>query len=395
MRSIFAKSLIIAMAIWLSLGAVTVQAAPQPQEHIHVVQRGETLSYIALRYGTSVEALARANGIADLDLIFVGQRLTIPTISHITGQIHIVQRGETLLSIASRYGTSVEVLAQANGIADLNLIYEAQQLIVSSSLPFPFTSVEVTPSPAVQGQTLVIKVRMDEEEAALEGSLDGRLLTFVEGEGYRWALAGIHALAQPGLHFLELEADGAEATRAVQVVAGEFPVEYIRFSPGVSKLLDPAILEEEKERMAEVFAVFSPERRWEGLFAVPVQGRISSPFGAQRSYNGGPVSSYHGGVDYGASVGTPVHAAEAGRVVLAEELKVRGKAVVIDHGLGVMSGYWHLSDIAVRAGQEVEKGDLIGEVGNTGLSTGPHLHWEVQVDGVKVNPLQWTRQKMP
>jgi len=357
----------------------------------YTVQHGDTLYEIALRYGTSVEAIAQANGIADPDFIFVGQRLVIPPSG---GKIHVVQRGETLSGIALRYGTSVEAIAQANGIADPDLIYESQQLLIPTSLPYPLIAVEVTPSPAIQGQTLVIKVRMG-KEAALKGSFDGRPLRFVAEEGYHWALAGIHALAHPGVHLLEIEADGVKTTRAVQVVAGEFPVEYLYFSPEVRRLLDPALIQAERERLAEVFAAFSPEKHWKGPFVVPVEGRLTSPFGARRSYEGGPVASYHGGVDYGAPEGTPVHAAEAGRIVLAEELKVRGKAVVIDHGLGVMSGYWHLSEIDVEVGQEVEKGELIGKVGNTGLSTAPHLHWEVQVGGVKVNPLQWARWTIP
>jgi murein DD-endopeptidase MepM/ murein hydrolase activator NlpD len=81
-----------------------------------------------------------------------------------------------------------------------------------------------------------------------------------------------------------------------------------------------------------------------------------------------------------------------GRVVLAEPLQVRGNAVILDHGRGVMTGYWHLSRIDVSVGQEVEAGDLLGLVGNTGLSTGAHLHWEVRVMGIQVDPLQWVRE---
>jgi len=122
---------------------------------------------------------------------------------------------------------------------------------------------------------------------------------------------------------------------------------------------------------------------------------VTSPFGERRSYNGGPVSSYHDGVDFGAPEGTPVYAPAAGIVVLAEPLTVRGYAVIIDHGLGIFTGYWHLSDILVEAGQQVKKGDLIAAVGNTGLSTGSHLHWELRVGGIAVDPLQWVEQEMP
>jgi len=173
--------------------------------------------------------------------------------------------------------------------------------------------------------------------------------------------------------------------------------ERIILSPEKGKLLDPALVRAENERLSQIFGTFSQQQLWEGLFRVPLQGpvRVTSAFGTRRSYSGGPPTSYHGGIDFGAEIGTPVLAAARGRVALAEELTVRGKAVIVDHGLGVFSGYYHLSEIAVEAGQEVEQGDPIGRVGSSGLSTGPHLHWEVRVGGVLVDPLQWTRQVFP
>jgi murein DD-endopeptidase MepM/ murein hydrolase activator NlpD len=82
-------------------------------------------------------------------------------------------------------------------------------------------------------------------------------------------------------------------------------------------------------------------------------------------------------------------------VALAEPLQVRGNVVILDHGLGVYSGFWHLSQIDVAAGQTVGEGEVVGLVGNTGLSTGPHLHWEMRVLDVPVDPVQWTQQAFP
>jgi murein DD-endopeptidase MepM/ murein hydrolase activator NlpD len=91
----------------------------------------------------------------------------------------------------------------------------------------------------------------------------------------------------------------------------------------------------------------------------------------------------------------PIYAPAAGTVVLAERLTVRGNAVVIDHGLGLFSGYWHQSQLAVVVGQEeVQAGDLIGFSGDTGLVTGPHLHWEMRLNGIAVEPLQWAQQSI-
>jgi murein DD-endopeptidase MepM/ murein hydrolase activator NlpD len=100
-------------------------------------------------------------------------------------------------------------------------------------------------------------------------------------------------------------------------------------------------------------------------------------------------------MDIAANMGDPVQAANRGRVALAEALKVRGNAVIIDHGLGVYSCYYHLSEIRVQKGQMIEKGQVIGLVGSTGLSTGPHLHWEMRVTGNPVNPIQWTQRAIP
>ena len=94
-------------------------------------------------------------------------------------------------------------------------------------------------------------------------------------------------------------------------------------------------------------------------------------------------------------MGTPIYAPAAGTVVLAEKLAVRGNVVLIDHGLGLFSGYWHQNQLAVVVGQEVKAGDLIGFSGDTGLVTGPHLHWEIRLNGIAVEPLQWVQQSIP
>ena len=403
----------ILIAAQVALCAPPVQAASPT----YIVQRGDTLSLIARRYSTTVRAIAELNGIVNPNLIYVSQRLLIPSDGDsppplrqaqdtALAQIHIVQPGETLTRIASRYGTTVSAIVAANGIADPSLILVGQRLAIpgsapSAPLPSPFLAVELKPQPVIQGQTLSIEVQI-EKPVNLAGSFANRPLIFVGESGQYWALVGIGAAAQIGPYSLELTAtdDAGQTTRAsklVQVVAGDFATEQIVFSPEKGKLLDPALIRAENERLSQVFGTFSRQQLWEGLFRVPLQEpvRVTSAFGTRRSYGSGPPTSYHGGVDYGAEVGTPVLAAGGGRVALAEELTVRGSAVIIDHGLGVYSGYYHLSEIAVEAGQEVERDDPIGKVGSTGLSTGPHLHWEIRVGGVYVDPLQWTRQMFP
>ena len=404
----------ILIAIQAALWTTPLEAAPPAQPPaqeptiVHVVRWGETLFSIARRYHTTIEAIAKANDIADPCWIKAGQRLVIPGASDFppSAQIHIVQSGETLTGIARRYGTTVSAIASANHLTNPSLILVGQRLAIpspaqSAPLPLPFIVVEINPRPVIQGQTLAIKVRTS-EPINLAGSFDHKPLIFVGKGSHYWALVGIRAIAPTGPYLLELSAtDGtgktAKASELIQVVAGDFMTERIILSSEKGKLLDPALVRAENERLSQIFGTFSQQQLWEGLFRVPLQGpvRVTSAFGTRRSYGGGPPTSYHGGIDFGAEAGTPVLAAARGRVALAEELTVRGKAVIVDHGLGVFSGYYHLSEIAVEAGQEVEQGDPIGRVGSSGLSTGPHLHWEVRVGGVLVDPLQWTRQMFP
>ena len=131
-------------------------------------------------------------------------------------------------------------------------------------------------------------------------------------------------------------------------------------------------------------------RRWEEPWIVPIPGvPVSSYFGEQRSYNGGPISGHHTGTDLAAPVSTPILATNHGTVVLAQQLPIRGKMLVLDHGTGVYSGYAHLSEYEAVPGEVVERGQVIGRVGNTGLSTGPHLHWELTTSGIRVDGLRW------
>ena len=141
--------------------------------------------------------------------------------------------------------------------------------------------------------------------------------------------------------------------------------------------------------MTEAYTTFTAERLWSGPWLVPVQGPISNAFGVQRSVNGGPFGT-HGGTDVVADGGTPVVATASGRIVLAQPLYLLGNSVIIDHGAGLLTGYHHMSSLAVEAGQEIAKGDLVGYVGATGFVSGDHLHWEARIHGVKVDPLLLT-----
>ena len=397
------------LLILFLFSAQPLEAAPRAEGTIiHVVEPGENLTVIAARYGTTVDAIVQANDIVNPNLIYVGQRLIIPSggqqPSELPRQatVHVVRSGEYLSQIARLYETSVWALAVANDLANPSLIYPDQRLIIptpSATLPAPIRAVELVPPRVSQGRTLLLKVRA-EEGVSLAGSIDGRSLTFTGAEGEYWALAGFPPWSEPGAHPWSIvvtddEGRAVEASGYVLVTAGEFPIQHIDLPPEREPLLDPELLQAEWARVRALFLQVTPSKGWRGRLLVAVEGEVSSLFGTRRSYEGGPVASYHMGVDYAAPEGTPVVAANSGRIALAEELTVRGKTVIIDHGLGVHTGYFHLSVIAVVPGQEVEQGTLIGYVGWTGLATGAHLHWEMRIGEIGVDPTEWTARTIP
>jgi murein DD-endopeptidase MepM/ murein hydrolase activator NlpD len=179
--------------------------------------------------------------------------------------------------------------------------------------------------------------------------------------------------------------------RLIQVVEGPYESQEILLPDDKGGLLAPELVETELAQMIEAWSQVTPTWWWREPFTRPISSQYAttSPFGTRRSYNGGPYSSYHAGQDYGAPEGVPILAPAAGRVALAAPLQVRGNAVLLDHGGGIYTGYWHMSELYVNEGQMVNVGDVLGLVGTTGLSTGAHLHWELRIYGIAVDPLQF------
>jgi murein DD-endopeptidase MepM/ murein hydrolase activator NlpD len=145
-------------------------------------------------------------------------------------------------------------------------------------------------------------------------------------------------------------------------------------------------IQREARQVATIFGRASGARRWSGPFARPVPGDATSSFGKRSILNGQPRSP-HSGTDFQGATGTPVQAPNAGRIVLAANLYFSGNVVIVDHGQGLYSYFAHLSRLGVAEGDEVETGDLLGQVGATGRVTGPHLHWTVRVNGARVDAL--------
>ena len=160
-----------------------------------------------------------------------------------------------------------------------------------------------------------------------------------------------------------------------------------------AELLATGLRPAEDRYLRAVLENFTPEVLWSGPFLLPAEGFRTSPFGARRSYQGGPATGYHGGIDLAAPEGTAIYAAAAGVVVMAEPVFVRGNLVILDHGAGVHTLYFHLSQLNVTVGQRVTSGELLGLMGTIGLSTGSHLHWEVRIGDLFVDPDEWLTQE--
>ncbi len=247
-----------------------------------------------------------------------------------------------------------------------------------------------------QGRTLGVFARADERVSEAEVTfLDATWSLERLEDGLLRGVKGISVSQAPGpvpLSLRVVDDAGNETTASWKVL-----VEETKFPKGgfvqLSTRKKRDMGNEERSRQAN-------ELRWqayikdlglplvEGLFLWPVEGKVSSAFGKQRRYNTGVVR-HHLGTDLRGSTGTPVVAAHDGVVTLAEELHIYGNAVILKHGPNVSTSYNHLAQIAVEEGQEVTRGMMVGRVGSTGQSTGPHLHWGMEVGGTAVAPEEW------
>lgn len=255
-------------------------------------------------------------------------------------------------------------------------------------------ALELSGTTIKQGEALAVTVR---------GASGGSVVRFA---GRTWPLyrtgtvhrtyVGADARTTPGDHTLSIVAGGrVVARRSVTVTRVAFRQRRLRLDPDREALFSPQLIAEEQRKVAEALRVLSAEPMWEGAFITPtVAAPVSSPYGVLSVYNG-TVRGFHRGTDFAAPEGTPVRAANHGIVRLSDALPLVGQAVFIDHGLGVVSVYFHMSKREVQVGRRVRKGDLVGAVGSTGVATGAHLHWGMRVNGIYVDPMPWTQEGAP
>jgi murein DD-endopeptidase MepM/ murein hydrolase activator NlpD len=199
----------------------------------------------------------------------------------------------------------------------------------------------------------------------------------------------------PGPHEIRVDfslKNGSKGTLAAEatVLATQWTFDALDFTDQqTSELLDPIVVADESALLSRMYATYTPEKLWSGAWVLPLDGALTARFGEQRSINGGPPSGHHTGTDMGVEPGTPVRATNRGRVLMVRALAMRGNMVIVDHGGGLLSGYAHLQGFAVSEGQEVQQGDVVGYAGNTGLSTGAHLHWEMAANDIGIDALRF------
>ena len=253
----------------------------------------------------------------------------------------------------------------------------------------------IVPSTSIDpGQTLRVEVDgapSDKLKAVFRGR---SYALFPVGPNAQRALIGIALGTAPGDFPLKIRRAGAPnddlpglAPMNITVSSKAYVVENIHLPPQKNKLVPLEARESAKIHRAA--RMVTARQYWEGPFIPPVQGPELAPFGKKRMHNGTVNAGFHNGIDLRAPAGASAKAANAGIVILAVSFRAHGKVVLINHGQGVMTVYLHMQSIAVRPGQMVRKGQTIGKVGSTGVSTGPHIHWQVFVHGVPVDPEQW------
>lgn len=265
--------------------------------------------------------------------------------------------------------------------------------MVMATLPVAALEVVVRPERASLGDTLSIEVQTTETEPP-QVEVAGKIVPVFPLGNNRWrSLVPTTPLQTHGRRSLIVRSGADTRNMLIWVGNRQFSVQRIWLPPGK----DSSGTDLEFDRMDALKALVTPEKLWQGPFRRPHGGPVTTPYGVRRYYNGVFAENYfHRGIDYAGGTGSPVLASARGRVALvgreSQGFLIHGNTVGIDHGQGILTIYLHLHDIRVQEGDMVTAGQVIGSVGNTGASTGPHLHWGLYVNGESVDPRSWLTQ---
>lgn len=238
-----------------------------------------------------------------------------------------------------------------------------------------------------QGDT--IGIRVNTAAGGVTVRWNGQPAPLVCRDGAWHTVIGTASTAMVGPHDLQVGVGERMVDISVELAEREYPSAEFRIPDSHEDLLDDAVAQEEREFLHAIVQQVNGGPLWTGPFQRPGNGRVTSPYGERRTLQPGSVMTVHEGVDYAAPTGAPIPAPNRGRVAFVGPLTIRGNTVVLDHGFGVFTLFYHLHDFSVSLGQVVERGATVGLVGSTGRSTGSHIHWEMYVAGAAVDPVRW------
>lgn len=266
-------------------------------------------------------------------------------------------------------------------------------------------TIRAEPAKLVNGSPVLFQVKAPAKLDSLNGSWLGHQFPFTYDAATKFwfALGGVPFDTRPGTYTLELTGQTTSGSavnwkRTFPIAAGVYPK--IKVQLAVEKKFtepNPEQLqqaEESKKIKQDYLSRVTQDREWDGAFAAPADAAISDVYGSQRIFNG-KAQREHQGLDYRVPTETPVAAMNQGTVLLARFLYFEGNCVVIDHGQGLLTLYFHLSEIKVKEGDPVQRGQIIGLSGGTGRATGPHLHVAVRWQGTYVDPARLLHMSLP
>lgn len=262
--------------------------------------------------------------------------------------------------------------------------------IITAVIAFAHTSnalqIDISPSEIPQGSAFAIT--MQESKTIPSASFNGNKIIFSKcGDSCFIGIGGVPLETTAGKYNIEISDDNTKITKQLMVIDGQFQT--IKLTLPESKVtLSKEDAERAKREAEKLNAIWQlkTNKAYAGSFIIPLNNNLSTGFGVKRIINN-KNTSIHRGIDIRGKSGEPVAASNEGKVVLAEELFYGGNTVILDHGLGIYSVYMHLSEFNVKTGDAVSKGSIVGYVGSTGRSTGPHLHFGMKIGAMSINPL--------
>lgn len=376
---------------------------------VKTIPLGDNLETITKRNSLSRETLVKINHITSPSEIYSGARLIFPSVESENQLIPVMgmKKTDTWIGLAVQQESNPWLILNQNlvnhswEILPGDSIFQAkgEQPVESNSISAYIKSISIDPLPIRQGTTIEITIETI-TPMRFEGELAGKALHFQAVEDQKYiAFQGLNALQKPGLVNFSIKgvSDGPASVDFSQLILledvdfGELMILYVDPST-----IDQETIDQENSIIRQVTSNVTPQQYWQGTFSFPVdEPWINAYYGQERVYNG-EYGYYHTGVDFGVNTSNlNIYAPSPGVIAYAGYTPIVGNYTLIDHGWGVFSGFAHQEQILVEVGQRVETGQQIGLIGSTGRSTGPHLHWDLWVNGVTVNPLDWMENEYP